>query len=708
MKFKFVLSALIGCLALYSPANMIRNASELAKVAYADAVEWRKFELEGKVAFAPYTGCYTLALEDASGTVVLRECSFWPKCPLRAGDVIRASGITCRTKGHPVFAETRSVTVLAHGEPPKPILASFSEFQNSLHDGQLTRIKGIVRNAFRDEIDPKWTYVVLRCGMETAYLTFVSSTNADASLNALVGTTISATGIPMSVHSGLRRHIGRTMLTTGLESFSILSGNPARKFSVPDITSISERRPEGLSKLGMHRAIGRAIAVWQGNCILIRQDSGRLVRVELIDSHPPKYGDLIEVAGFPETDLYRINLTQCIWRRIAPASPMETSSTIRICTDDIFTKESDGHMKYNADCHGREICIAGTVKDLPSAVNNDGLLHLKSGSHIISIDASSAPESLSGVDVDCEIEVSGTCVMETDNWNVGAAFPHVKGFRLVVRTPSDIKVIKYPPWWTTGRLMAVIGTLIIALVAILVWNASLRVVAERRGRELLREQIERVKADLKIEERTRLAVELHDSLAQSLTGVSMEIEAAESLKGNAPADMLSHLSFAARTLMSCRNELRNCLWDLRSQALEEKNMDKAIERTMLPYVNDSRIAVSFNLPRTRLSDNTAHTLLRIIRELVINAIHHGKASSIQIGGGIHDGEIRLYVQDDGCGFDPKSCPGVLQGHFGIQGITERVEQLGGQFNIESTIGKGTRASITLKLPSPTACGSANT
>ena len=267
-----------------------------------------------------------------------------------------------------------------------------------------------------------------------------------------------------------------------------------------------------------------------------------------------------------------------------------------------------------------------------------------------------------------------------------------------MRTPADVRVISHPPWWTSGRLLSVIGALMAVLIGVFAWNRSLNKLAERRGRELLREQIEHVKSDLKVEERTRLAVELHDSLAQSLTGVSMEIEAAKELKGNAPADMLSHLNFAARTLMSCRNELRNCLWDLRSQALEEKSMDKAIERTLLPYVNDSRIAVRFNMPRTRLSDNTAHTLLCIIRELVLNAIRHGNASNIRVTGVLDGGELKFSVRDDGSGFDPENYPGVLQGHFGLQGVNERVEQLGGTLNIESAIGSGTRGAISIKVP----------
>ena len=96
-----------------------------------------------------------------------------------------------------------------------------------------------------------------------------------------------------------------------------------------------------------------------------------------------------------------------------------------------------------------------------------------------------------------------------------------------MRTPSDVSVLSRPPWWTTGRLLAVIGSLLVALTAILAWNVVLNRTAERRGHQLMREQIGRAKANLKAEERTRLAVELHDSLAQSLTGASMEIETAK-------------------------------------------------------------------------------------------------------------------------------------------------------------------------------------
>ena len=124
-------------------------------------------------------------------------------------------------------------------------------------------------------------------------------------------------------------------------------------------------------------------------------------------------------------------------------------------------------------------------------------------------------------------------------------------------------------------------------------------------------------------------------------------------------------------------------------------MNDAVRRTLAPFTDGVDLVVRFNVPRERLSDNTTHALLRIIRELVQNAIRHGHAKNIKVAGCIEDDLLHFSVADDGCGFDPNSCAGVKQGHFGLQGIRERVSQFGGKMHIES--GAGTKATITIKL-----------
>ena len=165
--------------------------------------------------------------------------------------------------------------------------------------------------------------------------------------------------------------------------------------------------------------------------------------------------------------------------------------------------------------------------------------------------------------------------------------------------------------------------------------------------------------------------------------------------------MLTHLGIAAQSLKSCRDELRNCLWDLRNRALESRDMDTAIRQTLAPHVAGVDVSIRFNVPRERISDNTAHTILRIVRELTLNGIRHGGATKIWIAGSIEGGRMHFSVRDNGCGFDPSSAPGFGEGHYGLLGIQERIDEFEGEFTLKSSPGKGTRATVSLNVPQET-------
>ena len=195
------------------------------------------------------------------------------------------------------------------------------------------------------------------------------------------------------------------------------------------------------------------------------------------------------------------------------------------------------------------------------------------------------------------------------------------------------------------------------------------------------------------------SVELHDSLSQNLTGVSLAIRAANRLADSDLDGMRKSLGLAAKTLDSCRDELRNCLWDLRNQTLEESDMNEAIRQTLAPHIGDAKLSVRFNVPRERLSDNTAHSILHIIRELASNAVRHGNATEIKVAGAIENDRLLFSVADNGCGFDPDSRPTAADGHFGLQGIQDRVDGFEGELSIGSVLGKGTKITISIKANS---------
>ena len=178
----------------------------------------------------------------------------------------------------------------------------------------------------------------------------------------------------------------------------------------------------------------------------------------------------------------------------------------------------------------------------------------------------------------------------------------------------------------------------------------------------------------------------------------MEIETAQQFLDGATPELKSHLGIAEKALDSCRSDLRNCLWDLRNEALETATMDEAVRTTLLPHVRDIALAVRFNVRRESLTDSTAHTILCIIRELTVNAIRHGHATHVAVAGTIDRGQLLFSVQDNGSGFVVRQASGIAQGHFGLQGIRERVRILGGSLEIASTPKNGTKATVCIDLP----------
>ncbi len=273
---------------------------------------------------------------------------------------------------------------------------------------------------------------------------------------------------------------------------------------------------------------------------------------------------------------------------------------------------------------------------------------------------------------------------------------------VTAQSDESASVLRLPRYLTATNAAIGFGVLLALTLAVLGWNTLLHRLVDQRSRDLTAERLVAFTADLKVEERTRLAIELHDTIAQTLTGVSLELDAVRDFARADPSEAARHLAIAARALTSCRNDLKNCMWDLRNQTLGDAHMDLAIRRTLAPHLADAALAVRFSVDRSRLSENTALAILRIIRELTVNAVRHGQASSIRVAGALGGGHLLFSVRDNGRGFDPATRPGVEQGHFGLQGVSERVAFLGGSLEIESATARGTYVRITFPLsPNPT-------
>ena len=405
---------------------------------------------------------------------------------------------------------------------------------------------------------------------------------------------------------------------------------------------------------------------------------------------------MVEVAGCPETDLYRINLRDAVWRRSdLPRLPDEVPSDIPVA--DILADDK-GHFKINPTFHGRTIRIRGTVVDRPESDRSPGLFTLKCDGYSVPVDISANRGVLDGLSVGCTAEVTGTCVVETDNWRPYSTFPHATGITVVVRTPPDVRILSRPPWWSPRKFLIVVISLLLALVVFIVWTRFLNRLVTRRSRALLREQLALAEAELKIGERTRLAIELHDTLSQNLAAVACQVSATKSAVRVNAEETLDNLNTTERMLLSCRSELRRCLWDLRSDAFDERNMTEVLRKALAPVLGKAGLQIRFNVSRARLDDSTLHAVICIVRELAANAVTHGRATKVNVAGSLEGETLSFSVAENGTGFDVARCQGPSEGHFGLAGIRERVARLGGTFTLETRPGDGSYSKVTFRLP----------
>ena len=588
-----------------------------------------------------------------------------------------------------------SIEVIGSASIPPPAESSIPDLHTGNADLRIVRFNATLIDAFRDDVDAARTIAVLMSDGETITASTLDDGNVADRLAALNGATLSIVGLCDPTGGRSRRFHGHYVFFRP-ENITVLTPPPSDPFNAGLLGDLHHVNPEDFIGLRRKSAlIGTVHAIWQPRNLLLATDSAQKSIVTVANGQPlPRLGQRIRAVGFPETDLFSINLTTAIWRE-EPGSPTPMEPPCDVTIRDVIRTDSDGSRTYNTRFNGALLRLTGRIISVPSPESKETHIVVDSDGTPIQIDISSCPDAIQMLAPNCLVEIIGICLMDTEKWSPLLPFPRIRGIRIIARASKDFRIITRPPWWTPLRLMVVIGVLLAVILAIGIWNRALKVLSERRGRELMAEQLNRASADLKVGERTRLAVELHDALSQNLTGVSLQLDAVKRFADEDRGKMARHLDLAMRTLKSCRDELRNCLWDLRNRALEEKDMNEAIRRTASPFVGDAALLIRFNVPRDQISDNTAHALMRIVRELATNAVRHGGAKTIRIAGALENGRLLFSVSDDGRGFDPANHPGVDEGHFGLDGIRDRVSRFDGALEIESAPDRGATIRISM-------------
>jgi signal transduction histidine kinase len=269
-------------------------------------------------------------------------------------------------------------------------------------------------------------------------------------------------------------------------------------------------------------------------------------------------------------------------------------------------------------------------------------------------------------------------------------------FELLIYSPLDIRVVSLPPWWTFKRLLVVVGILsgVLAVVALWVFQLRRRIEAQTR---IIRENVEHTAT---LEERSRIARELHDSLEQALAGVNFQLGALADHLKDVPASTLQILERARLMVRHGQAEARRTVRNLRMLGLGRNNLAAMLEQLANETFSGREIKTELSVTGqpVPLPAELENHLLRIGQEAMTNTLKHAKARNLRIELRYLAAAVELEISDDGCGFQVSATPTADTGHFGLLGMRERIEKMKGTFELSSRPGSGTVVSVKVPVP----------
>ncbi|HLK68352.1 MAG TPA: two-component regulator propeller domain-containing protein [Bryobacteraceae bacterium] len=230
--------------------------------------------------------------------------------------------------------------------------------------------------------------------------------------------------------------------------------------------------------------------------------------------------------------------------------------------------------------------------------------------------------------------------------------------------------------------------------------AAMVLVAMAWGVYQLRLRQIRSRFALVLEERARLAREIHDTLAQGFVGISSQLDAVAMCMPDQTSPARTFLDLARRMARHSLTEARRSVMDLRASALEGQNLAAALQSGTRVWTLGSGVDVDVHVdgdPGTLPGEMEQH-LLRIAQEAVTNVLKHAGASKIWIKLNTEARKLYLRIRDNGQGFEQDGVFSSRGGHFGLIGMRERAERLGGELNLVSHRGEGTEVEVKVPLP----------
>ena len=469
--------AVLPVLAASHPASLplITDARRAHNLDHEEAVRRHPVLLRATVTYYdPYIDARHGALFvcDSTGGIFV-SVPARPILPLRAGTLVEISGVTGPGDYAPIVEEAR-VRILGSSSLPAPPRVSLAHLATGAEDGQWVEVEGVVQC-----VRPSGKNVSLDLSMSDGVIRATTVEDSGADFNRLIDAKVRLRGAAAPLFNKTRQMIGARLFFPGLSQVVVEEAAPANPFRVPPapVARLLGFTP-GLSYVHRAHVRGQVTLVWPGHMLCI-QDETRGLCLHSSQTDPVSLGDVVDVLGFPAVADYVPTLTNSTYLKARADAPVRP----RVVTAD---------EALHGDLDGDLVAIEGQLIGQDHGADDSALI-LSAGKFVFAAILPRTPPA--AWREGSVLRVTGICSVQVDPQETirheGAAVP--KSFRVLLRSPDDIAVVRAPSWWTARNALMALGVAIAAALAVLGWVVVLRT-RVRRQTEVIRGQLEQTAA----------------------------------------------------------------------------------------------------------------------------------------------------------------------------------------------------------------------
>ncbi len=396
---------------------------------------------------------------------------------------------------------------------------------------------------------------------------------------------------------------------------------------------------------------------------LYLQDATGGVNVHVANAPLLKVGDEVEVTGESHPAAFSSTLEHATVRVLWEGTPVPPVS---ITASQAATGRFEAmFVEMNGRLSGKE-----------RGSDNTLILDLEEGPQIFRaiMNPGRSDARFRQLKLDSTLRLRGICVVDPSLTN------NLMPFVLLLRSNEDLEVITGPPWWNTKNVVVLVTlALLLSIVSVSLYH-----------------RIENWRLRAILEERERMAHEIHDTLAQSFAGIGFQLQAIRNGITEEMGLLRQQLDLASNLVRHSHEEARRSITTMRTTNFQTADLLLALEACTQHMVEGGAVRVvterigSPNPLPLKITD----TLFRIGQEAIANSVRHAHPEVVIIR--LFEGgqSVRLEVEDNGCGFTQGNAPLG----FGIRGMRRRAQWIAANFQLHSTPGQGTKVSVDAPIP----------